>query len=293
MPRRITPSQFRSEVRQAQQKQRRASEAYNRAARKYNSDVKRAVDDYNRKVRAHNTRVRGNRQRLQSEIARYNSSRNRTKYVVFSESVSSLRQSFSRIEMAADSGTWTGGDDLLDLTEGETANSVAVLNALLDESASAQAEDDLADLQTTSIQNELAEISPDLAARWDGALFALNPSNADAARHFCTSAREILTTILELKAPLDAIKATPDGYEQTASGGVSRRARIRFCLERRGTPDPSLEEFVEEDIEDALALFRDFNDGTHGHAGRFDLRELTAIKKRVEDVILFLHRITS
>ena len=237
--------------------------------------MKRTVDDYNRKVRAHNSRVRANRQRLQSEIVRYNSSKNRTKHVVYSESVSNLRQSFSRIEKAADSGTWTAGDDLLDLTEGETANSVAVLNALLSESAPAQEEDQLVGLQTTSVRKELAEILPDLVARWDGALFALNPNNADAARHFCASAREILTTILEVKAPLDAIKASPEGYEQTASGGVSRRARIRFCLERRGTPDPNLEEFVEEDIGDVLALWR--------------LKTPSAVPQRLNHVLLHLH----
>jgi hypothetical protein len=48
---------------------------------------------------------------------------------------------------------------------------------------------------------------------------------------------------------------------------------------------------VDDDLENVIELFRDFNDGTHGSAGRFDLPQLAAIKKRVEDAILFLHRV--
>ena len=37
-----------------------------------------------------------------------------------------------------------------------------------------------------------------------------------------------------------------------------------------------------------MQLFRIFNDGTHGLAGTFDFLQLNAIKKRVEDGIMFL-----
>ena len=50
-----------------------------------------------------------------------------------------------------------------------------------------------------------------------------------------------------------------------------------------------MEEFVNEDVEDILKLFRMFNDGTHGAAGRFDLNELVAVKQRAESGIRFLH----
>jgi len=52
-----------------------------------------------------------------------------------------------------------------------------------------------------------------------------------------------------------------------------------------------LEAFVEEDISNVVALFREFNSGTHGGAGRFTITQLTTIKRRVEDAIRFLHRI--
>lgn len=61
-----------------------------------------------------------------------------------------------------------------------------------------------------------------------------------------------------------------------------------------GVPtDADLETFVEDDLENVIELFREFNDGTHGGAGRFDLRQLGSIKKRVEDAILFVYRIVT
>lgn len=72
---------------------------------------------------------------------------------------------------------------------------------------------------------------------------------------------------------------------------MSRRSRIRYCLTRKGMEGDELEAFVEEDISNVVALFREFNSGTHGGAGRFTITQLTTIKRRVEDAIRFLHRI--
>lgn len=280
MPRRVSPSQVKNQLRRAQRDQRQAINKYNNAVRQYN-----------RGARAHNARVRSNQQRLRREIAKLNSLTTTTRYATYSRSVTTLQRSFAQIETAADAGTWTAGGDLFDLSEGEAANSVAVLNALLDAPATDVGTDDEHALQSTSITGELSRIDPDLDARWRGALFALSPHNPDAARHFCTSSRELLARILEKGAPDDAVKASDHNYEKTPGGGVSRRARIRYCLRRQDSYDHELESFVEEDLENVIALFRDFNDGTHGGSGRFDLVQLVSIKKRVEDAIHFLDRI--
>lgn len=168
---------------------------------------------------------------------------------------------------------------------------MAVLNALLAVPDDTATTEEVGALRETSITDELSLIDSDLDARWRGALFALNPNNPDAARHFCTSSREILATILETEAPDEAVMAADSRYEKTPDGGVSRRARVRYCLERRGTYDSGLEDFVEDDLDNVIALFREFNAGTHGDAGRFDLTQLAAIKTRVEDAIQFLCRI--
>ncbi len=205
MPRRVTPSQFKSIVRQAQQKQRQAINTYNQEVRRVNVHNKRVVDDYNRQVRAHNQRVRENRRRLQLELTRLNSrssTRTTTRFVTFEASVQTLQRSFVRIERASEQERWTADDDLFEMAEGEAANSAAVLNALLEEPTD-QAGDD-GRLRDTIITTELASISPDLDARWKGALFALSPVNPDAARQFCTSVREIFYHYARYESPRSA-----------------------------------------------------------------------------------------
>lgn len=289
MARRPTPSQLRSKLRQAEQKQRRAINDYNSAIRKFN----RAVNDYNQKARAHNARVRSNQQRLRRELSRLQSSSRGSRYTVYRTSVVALRQSFERIESSEAAGTWLAGPELFDLAEGETANSVAVLNALLTQSEVSEEPEGDDSLSATVIAGELAEISPDLDKRWRGALFALSPRNPDAARHFCTSSREILTFILETSAPDEEVLSANPNADLTHDNRVTRRARIRHCLERRGSYDHALEVFVDQDVANVVELFKDFNQGAHGNAGQFDVPQLAAIKQRVEHAILFLHRIVT
>lgn len=289
MPKRVTPSQFRSLVRQAEQRQRQAINSYNSAARKHNSEVRRAVNDYNREVRAHNSRVRVNRRRLRSELARLSSRTTTTRFVSYRSSVVVLHQSFARIEAAAEHGDWREGDsDLFDLAEGEAANSVAVLNAL-----EGVADSPAADGQSlqSSILTELKTFSADLDRRWTGALFALSPRNPDAARHFCTSSREILSAILDAEAPMDDVLAAYPEAPRTPDGWPTRRDRIRYCLARRGRESDGFAEFVDADIQNVVDLFQVFNDGTHGTAGRFDLSELLAVKNRVEQAVRFLYAV--
>jgi len=178
---------------------------------------------------------------------------------------------------------------LLDLTESETANSVEVLNALLADPAETIA--DLPDLRETSLTHELSDISPELHQRWQGALFALDPRNPDAARHFCASSREIFGTVLEVEAPDEDVLRSLPKCPTNHQGKPTRRARIQFFLQRKGVLDGDIEGFVESDLNNVMSLFEVFNEGTHGAAGKFDLHQLSVIKRRVEDAIRFLYRV--
>ena len=288
---RLSRGQIESRIRQAQQKQRQAINNYNNAARRYNTEVKRVVDDYNRKVRAHNSRLRANQQRLRNELARWSSSSTGKDFIEYRQRVVILRESFARMELSADRGTWSGGDELFDLAEGETANSFSVLHALADASAKPDVEQVFDGLQRTKIGDELASISNDLDARWRGALFSLHPHNPDAARHFCTSAREIISTILDLEAPDEAVARSGLSYENTSDGRITRRSKLRYCLWEAGLLDEEFVDFAEKDIDGIVTLFKDFNNATHGSAGRFNLSQLESLKTRVEDGILFLHKL--
>ena len=278
-------------IRQAEQRQRTAINKYNQAVRKYNQDVKRVVDDYNRHVRAHNARVRVNRQRLRTELTRLARQPTSTSHVhvTYQASVRTLHDSFVRLESASDRQHWgSAGEELFDLAEGETANSVSALNTLLgaDEPGSP-----VNALQETSLDDELRAFSPDLDQRWRGALFALDEANPDAARHFCTSSREILAAVLDIGAPDPLVLSELVDCPVTDQGRPTRRAKIQFCLQRRSVASPELVEFVEEDMDNVATLFGVFNEGTHGHAGKYDLHELASLKVRVEDAVRFLGRL--
>jgi gas vesicle protein len=297
VPRRVTPSQLRNMIRQAEQKQKQAINKYNSAVRDWNRKTKNAirdwnnaVDQYNRDVRAHNSRVRSNRQRLRSELQKLTNQGSHSRYGPYKTSVQTLQQAFVRVEEKVESGAWgVPGDMLLDLTERETANSVEVLNALLADPA--EAVDDSPDLRSTSLTHELADISPDLDQRWRGALFALNPANPDAARHFCSSSREILGQVLAIEAPDEEVLEVLPNSPMTDRGTPTRRAKIQFFLIRKELPDADLEAFVEHDLENVVTLFDLLNEGTHGSAGTFNLNRLAVIKRRVEDAIQFLYQV--
>lgn len=284
MARRITASQLRSKIRQSQARQKKAIDDYNRAVRDYNRKVQHAIGDYNRAVRAHNAKVRTHRQRLRSELARLR----RRSSSMYSSSAQVLYQSFTRVETRFGSATATDRErSFVEASEREAANSLAVANALEGNEAEDQGGESSA-LGDTLIDDELRRISPDLDRRWRGALFSLSPWNPDAARHFCTSAREVFTQFLDLHAPdHDVVRAFPN-CDRAPNGRPTRRMRIKLLLRGQGLDGPESEEFASRNVDNVLELFRIFNDGTHGSAGTFSLAQLVAVKRRVEDSILFL-----
>jgi hypothetical protein len=289
MTRRVSPSQLKSIIRQAEAQQRRDVNRYNAAVRQYNLALRRAVDEHNagvrrtqRAVNDYNRAARTHNARLRSEIARLDSHRSSTRYVATQTSTVALHSAFHRVEDAAEAGPWDDRSQVLvDLAEGEAANSARMTNTLL----GGAAEDD--EQEDTSLTDELSSLSEDLDHRWRGALFALNPRNPDAARHFCTSSREVIVQMIDLKAPDDVVlRARPNCRK--VKGRPARRDKIGYLLERYGANHESLGDFVEADVDDVMNLFRVFNDGTHGGAGRFDIPSLRAIKGRVEGSVRFL-----
>jgi len=214
-----------------------------------------------------------------------------TRYVVYRTSVQTLHESYARLEHRAETRNFDPiYNRVLDLSERETANSLEVTNRLLGTDDDG-GEEHAARLEDAELRDRLRRVSADLDDRWQGAVFALNASNPDAARHFCTSAREIITQILEIKAPdADVVHLLPH-CGKTDQGKPTRRAKIKYFLHCNSMTENALEEFVENDMENIVQLFHVFNTGTHGSAGTFGFSQLRAIKKRVEDGIMFLTEI--
>lgn len=287
MANKINISQLRSKLRQIESKQRQAINNYNQEVRKHNQNIKNAVNKYNSAVRQHNARVRANRQRIINELNRLQS-RTTVRYQLLHTSTVSLNRSYQSLERREQEfENIPFGNQFLDLSEKENANSLSVSNALESDEPQTNAGND-GDLVSTSITGELIEISPDLDSRWKGALFSLSPMNPDASRHFCTSAREIFIQILDHFAPdTDVLTRFPQ-CEKTDKGQPTRRWKIKHILVNSGIVSEEAVEFVDENITNVLQLFRVFNDGTHGSAGRFEFSQLRAIKERVESGIVYL-----
>lgn len=296
MVKKVTPAQFKAAVNKAQRQQKQAIDKYNREARRYNAAAKKAVNDYNREVRkynakarVHNAEVRNQRRRLDQEVRRLNSRPAASTFVIYRSSVETLASTYAETEESMVGRTVTrAGRDLLDRGSEEAANSAYLLNAL--DGDGATEEDPTEDeLRGPSMQDELAAFGQDLVDRWTGALFSLSPSNPDAARHFCTSAREVLIAMIDGAAPDGHVVEAEPSCQRTDKGVPTRRAKVSFLLRRKGIDDGSIENLVEEDIDNVLGLFREFNNGTHGHAGRFTITQLSALRIRVESAIGFIH----
>ena len=287
MARRISRSQMQSKLRQAQASRRQAVQKVNNATRKYNNEVRSrnarvntAINNYNREVRAHNARVRANRSRLRSALSRLSHQTVTVRYRTVHHSVLELTGAYERLDAS------NADPFLSDLAERETANSAQVLNTLLDDSGDPPQA--AMDFTNTTITDSLVRVSPDLNNRWGGALFALNPNNPDAARHFCTSSREIIATILDLEAPnVEVLQCLPE-CQLTQQGTPTRRAKLQFLLQRQGKADDALELFADANISDVVNLFPLLNAGAHGPAGEYSIAQLSAIKNRVEGAIEFI-----
>ena len=287
MARRITPSQARSKLRQAQTKQRQGIQKLNNDIRQYNNEVRRintknkqAIDAYNREVRGHNSRVRANRARLQSDLQRLSQQNVSVRYRSLHVSVSQLTAAYELLDKS------DADPFLSDRAERETANSVTLLNNLVEPGDSSLVTGE--ELANTRVGESLATISLDLSDRWVGAIFALNPKNPEATRHFCTSSREVISDIFRLRAPdADVLAWFPD-CPVTERGTPTRRAKVRYWLDRKSEEDSALEDFIDTNIKDINFLFDELNSGTHGPAGKFSLPQLAAFKTRVEDCIEFM-----
>ena len=255
---------------------------YNRAVRQHNQKNEAAVRKYNQAVNSHNAKVRQNRQSLARQIASLKSQASTTThYVEVRNSAYDVYDSFERVERSAQYSP--GVSDLLELTEKEASNSANVAEALTSEAPLTPEQ-----MDDSGILEYLSGFSEDLCDRWKGALYALNPMNTDAARHFCTSVREIFTEILEKWADNADVIAADSKYDKTPNGTPSRRAKIRYLLKRKGADSPEMLGFVEKDIDDILQLFHVFNEATHGAAGKHGFAKLQSIRQRVEGGIMFL-----
>ena len=285
MARKHTLSQLKSEIRQMEQKQKRAIDNWNRAVNNYNRSVKKAVNDYNSAVRRYNAGVRRNRQIITRELRKLSTTT--TIRVSYTSSFKIMYQHYEDVGRVYYEGipVTPEQDRILDLIEQEQANSLITENYIKGDHVPESSPEDI------EIGNKLALVSDDLNNRWKGAVFALNPDNPDATRHFCTSTREIFTEFLEIKAPDADVFAHNPQCSKTERGNATRREKIKYMMRNVNMNDCVIS-FVEADIKNILELNQLLSGGTHGPDGKFTFEKLLQVKKRVEQGINFLYEIS-
>ena len=115
MAKKMTPSQFKSKIRQLEQKQKRAINDMNRAINNYNREVKKTVNNYNAAVRKHNANVRRNRQIINNELRKLNTTTTvRTSFTVSSRAMQQHYEDVGRVYYEGVSVT-SEQDRILDL----------------------------------------------------------------------------------------------------------------------------------------------------------------------------------
>ncbi len=291
MARRMTLSQFNAQRRQAINKFNQDIRKHNQAVRKQDQERRRAVGKYNNEVRSRNARVRSNREKIRMELAKFQH-KTITQYADYRSSVYLLNSAFETLEQGvASEAVHANHRLLLDFSEQENANSLEVINVLLGDEL--EGKQDEGSLGGTVITEELKKISNDLDQRWAGAVYSLNPRNPDAARHFCASCRGIFTKIFEIVAPDSKVLGAMPDCVKTTYGQPTRMSKILFLLHREDNARQVVVDFIDKDIDNIMQLFGIFNDGTHGSAGKFEISTLFAIKRRVEDGIIFLTKIAN
>lgn len=266
-------------MRQAQRKfERDMKSEINKATRKIENDV-------NHELRKYNSKVRHNQQLITRELNKLQS--HATVRSTYTVSLSAMHQNYTDIGNIYDDSIVTPRQEqILDLIEQEQANSLITANAIQNDGFSSE------NIEDVEIGNKLLNVSEDLNNRWRGAVFAMSPQNPDAARHFCTSAREIFTEFIELKAPDTKVFEFNPNCEKTDRGNATRREKIKYMM-RNTDIHSSVIDFAEADITNILELFHVLSDGTHGTAGRYEFQKLVQVKKRVEQGINFLCEISA
>ena len=270
MAKKINMTKFRSQMNKLQREAKRAERK-----------IKQNINNFNREVREYNSNVRRNRNKILRELNRIQSTN--TLNTEYYTSVQLVHNTYTKVNELYNKGIVD--DELFNAIENENANSLELGNVVLNKSEIEDSEESFNEL---NISDKLIKISPDLNNRWKGALFSLSSDNPEAARHFCTSTREILKVLIDdgIKDK-DVINNNPK-CEKTKNGTPTRREKIKYAMSKKGISNELIIEFTDNNIENIVSLINELSNGTHGHSNKYSLNQLKLFRKRFEDSINFV-----
>ena len=263
-------SQFKSQMNKIQRESRRAQQ-----------QLKNSVNNYNRAVRQYNSNVRNYRNKIQRELNRLNSSYSIESHYYISTKL--VHETYTKVSDLYKNGNIE--ENLFNAIENENANNLELSNVVLNNE---EVENYDVEIDESNISSKLINISADLDERWKGALFSLNPNNPEAARHFCTSTREILKVLIDDGIKDNDVVSENPQCEKTNYGTPTRKEKIKYAMHKKGIDNSLIVEFTNENIENTVSLINELSNGTHGYASKYSLNQLKSFKKRFEDSINFI-----
>lgn len=263
-------SQFRSQMNKIQRESRRVQQ-----------QLKNSVNNYNRAVRQYNSNVRNYKNKIQRELNRLNSNCSIKSHYYISTKL--VHETYTKVSNLYENGDIE--ENLFNAIENENANNLELSNVVLNNE---EVENYDVEIDESNISSKLINISEDLDNRWRGALFSLNPNNPEAARHFCTSTREILKVLIDDGIKDDEVVLHNPQCEKTHFGTPTRKEKIKYAMNKKGIDNSLVVEFTDENIENTVSLINELSNGTHGHSSRYSLNQLKSFKKRFEDSINFI-----
>lgn len=263
-------AQFRSQMNKIQRESRRVQQ-----------QLKNSVNNYNRAVRQYNSNVRNYRNKIQRELNRLNSNCSIKSHYYISTKL--LDETYTKVSNLFENGDIE--ENLFNAIENENANNLELSNVVLNNE---EVENYDVEIDESNISSKLINISEDLDDRWRGALFSLNPNNPEAARHFCTSTREILKVLIDDGIKDDEVVLQNPQCEKTNFGTPTRKEKIKYAMNKKGIDNSLVVEFTDENIQNTVSLINELSNGTHGHSSRYSLNQLKSFKKRFEDSINFI-----
>lgn len=239
--------------------------------------LKQSINDHNKAVRQYNSNLRSSQSKIQRELNKLNSSSIvKTSYYVTTNVVHDV---YTKVSDLYNNGLID--ENIFNAIENENANSLELSNVILNNE---EVENDDIELDKSSVSIKLANISKDLDDRWRGALFSLNPSNPEAARHFCTSTREILKVLIDdgIKDK-EVINSNPQ-CEKTKYGSPTRKEKIKYAMGEKGINNELIVEFTDSNIENTVSLINELSNGTHGHSNKYSINQSKSFKKGLKIV---------
>jgi len=138
----------------------------------------------------------------------------------------------------------------------------------------------------SSLEELLVHINPEIRRLWLGAKEAFSTSNPDKKRHVVVSLREMLTHILHVIAPDDAVSKWTSKSSHYHDGRPTREARLLFvCRDINHGP---FEQFINKDVESHVKFINLFQRGTHEININITEQQLKTLVVRSEALARFL-----